>query len=230
MALVDRECVSWHSSISAQWLTLNEILDCSASTRQVVVHTRKLEVVACVVCTSEPSCFQKNTCAVWNSTHPPSLPRTFSVSFRIGFIQKVLRWLRCASTNSGVGLRSACGNRGCRMRNNGCFVKDGRDQCDVSDGFGSVSSVSGQSSRAGPSVPGHVRFAPSCQMLSTRCRLPEGKILDPSEWKLAACLVRKMWQCQRVSRSLHAKLREYKASLLAKGRTAKPATKTGLII
>ena len=35
-------------------------------------------------------------------------------------------------------------------------------------------------------------------------------------------------ECQRVSRSWHAKLREYKASPQAKRRTAKPATQTGL--
>ena len=36
-----------------------------------------------------------------------------------------------------------------------------------------------------------------------------------------------MWQCQRVQWSWHAKLREFKASPLAKRRLAKPGTKTG---
>ena len=46
--------------------------------------------------------------------------------------------------------------------------------------------------------------------------------------KLASCL--KRCQCQRVPWSWHAKLRGYKASPLAKRRTAKPATKAGVYL
>ena len=71
----------------------------------MVVHTRKLEVVAGVICTSVPS-VSKNTQQL-ETTDPPSWPRTLDVLLRNFFHSESTSVSEIASTNSSVGLRSA---------------------------------------------------------------------------------------------------------------------------
>ena len=59
----------------------------------------------------------------------------------------------------------------------------------------------------------------------------QAALLVRDRWSAARrrswCLVRKMWQCQRVSRSWHAKLRESEASPLAKEEDSETSDENG---
>ena len=85
MALVGLGCFRG-LHMGAQWLTPKRAF-VTHSTCEVVVHTRKLEVVVGVVCTSVPSA-SRNTHQL-ETMDPPSWPNTLEVSLRILFIQNV---------------------------------------------------------------------------------------------------------------------------------------------